>query len=430
MKVYCKKYPNISVFLKDKMYNFQNGECEIPDTLAVELSRNREYQIEPIPKEKSKGIFKYKPFDPDTWKDGKKIIWDGPIGYNNGYGNASSWFMLGLNKLTNLYVIASKWQGTDLSFIPKELEKILDRETEIIDSFYVKCFPASEFGTRIAERYIGYTMLEASRIPDSWVKNINENCERVIVPCTHQKQAFIDSGVKRDVKVIPLGLDVSLFPEVKIPKDDEFIFGTMGTLTYRKGTDVLVKAFQKAFPKKEYPNVGLYIKTIPVGGIAHAWFADGDLLRNDERIRLNTQSLSPTELITEFFEKINCFVFPTRGEGFGLPPLEAMCVGLPTISTNWSGTGDFTKPDVAYPLDYKIVDVPRGDYRGYPEGLQADGMQWAEPSVDHLIEIMREIYKDKKKAYAKGKKARKFVLENYNNVAVSQQLVDYLDAKF
>lgn len=426
MKVFCKRYPTISVFIKEKMYQFVDGICEIPDTLALELVRNNEYTLV----EDNNKAFGYSPFNPSQWKDNRKLIWDGPIGYNNGYGNASSWFMLGLSQVCNLYVVASRWQGTDLSFIPKELEKILEKRTDVIDSFYVKCFPAFEFKNRVAERYIGYTMLEASRIPQSWVDNMNNSCERVIVPCSHQKEAFINSGVKRDVQVIPLGLDVSLFPEIEIPNDDEFIFGTMGTLTYRKGTDVLVKAFQKAFPKDKYPNVGLYIKTIPVGGIAHAWFADGELLKSDTRIRLNIQSLSPKELITEFFEKINCFVFPTRGEGFGLPPIEAMCVGLPTISTNWSGTGDFTKPDVAYPLDYKLVDVPRGDYRGYPPELQADGMQWAEPSLDHLIELMKEIYNSREKAYKKGKKARKFVLENYNNITISQKLIDYIDSKF
>jgi glycosyltransferase involved in cell wall biosynthesis len=338
--------------------------------------------------------------------------------------------MLGLDKIVNINVIASKWQGTNLAFIPHRLEQILDRVVDKIDTFYIKCFPASEFGTRIAERYIGYTMLEASRIPQSWVDNINNNCERVIVPCTHQKKAFLDSGVKRDVAVVPIGIDVSKFPEVTPPDDEEFIFGTMGTLTYRKGTDVLVKAFLKAFPKKDYPNVSIYIKTIPVGGIAHAWFIDGELIKHDDRIKLYTQSLSPKELISEFFAKINCFVFPTRGEGFGLPVAEAMCVGLPTISTNWSGTGDFVTDAVAYPLSYDIVDVPRGDWKGYPEGLQADGMQWAEPSVDHLVELMREVYENRDKAYKKGKKARKFILENYNNVTTSQMLVDYLDEKF
>jgi glycosyltransferase involved in cell wall biosynthesis len=33
----------------------------------------------------------------------------------------------------------------------------------------------------------------------------------------------------------------------------------------------------------------------------------------------------------------DAFVLPTRGEGWGLPILEAMAAGVPAIATNWSG---------------------------------------------------------------------------------------------
>ena len=38
------------------------------------------------------------------------------------------------------------------------------------------------------------------------------------------------------------------------------------------------------------------------------------------------------------------------GEGWGLPIIEAMAMGLPTIATNWSGQVDFMRADNAYPL--------------------------------------------------------------------------------
>ena len=40
-------------------------------------------------------------------------------------------------------------------------------------------------------------------------------------------------------------------------------------------------------------------------------------------------------------EKIKGIVSLTRGEGFGLPTLEAAASGLPVIATGWSGHMDF-----------------------------------------------------------------------------------------
>lgn len=46
----------------------------------------------------------------------------------------------------------------------------------------------------------------------------------------------------------------------------------------------------------------------------------------------------------------DCFVLPTRGEGWGMPLLEAMAYGRPVIATDWSAHTDFMTEDVAYPL--------------------------------------------------------------------------------
>lgn len=37
------------------------------------------------------------------------------------------------------------------------------------------------------------------------------------------------------------------------------------------------------------------------------------------------------------YKSADCFVLPTHGEGWGLPTMEAMAMGLPTITTNWGG---------------------------------------------------------------------------------------------
>lgn len=423
-------YPNIIANFKEQTFQFVNGLCDVPDAVAVELLKSKE--IYSIAQQDSGSA--YPKFNGNAWKKDRRLIWDGPMSFANGYGKSSMEMMKALNKKVTLETVCSSWHGNSEEYITDDLKAITERHAQSLDTYYIKYWPACFITPRVAERYIGYTMFEATRIPDgngkgyiSWIETLN-NCERVLVPCTHNKQFLIESGVTKDIEVIPLGIDPKMYDQVKPIEDDNFVFGTMGTLTYRKGTDVLVEAFEKAFPKNKYQNVQLFIKTQPTGGIVNGWYLGNHV--EDQRINLNISIFSPEQMKKEFFEKINCFVFPTRGEGFGLPPMEAMASGLPIICTNWSGTGDFINEDIAYPLDYKIVDTPQGDWRGYPEDLRAKGQQWAEPNLDQLIELMRHVYDNRKEAYSKGKKARKFVLDNYTWDKTAEKIIDYLDRKF
>ncbi|GIM11674.1 hypothetical protein Vretimale_15181 [Volvox reticuliferus] len=54
----------------------------------------------------------------------------------------------------------------------------------------------------------------------------------------------------------------------------------------------------------------------------------------------------------------DAFVLATRGEGWGLPILEAMSLGLPVIATNWSGPTAYLDERVGYPLSYSLKPVP------------------------------------------------------------------------
>jgi glycosyltransferase involved in cell wall biosynthesis len=427
-----------------KKFYFTNGQCEIPDAIAMEMVQGSpSYQI--APEQKDQTNFKVK-FDPATWTERKRIIFDTPTGYNNGYGKAGMMLGKGLVKAgVNLRIINGHWAANSEHHIPEEITQNKIEEDEALDSWYIKLHLPPGYYNIPADRFIGYTMLEATRISDGWVKAINDTCERLFVPCEQNKEAFKDSGVNCDIAVIPLGIDPELFPERDYTtEDDEFIFGTMGTLTWRKGTDVLVRAFERAFPKKQYPKVQLYIKTLPAKefNLTVAPYLNKEMLQDTDRYIINTSSMSPEMLVSDFFHKIDCFVFPTRGEGYGLPPVEAMCTGLPVIATNFSGCADYMDKEYSYPLDYDLVPVPyepqtdrqgkiyNASWKGYSQDLYHPEQMWAEPSEDHLVELMREVYEDRKASKAKGKKAAKYVRKNLTMVNSANKIIDYLNVKF
>lgn len=95
----------------------------------------------------------------------------------------------------------------------------------------------------------------------------------------------------------------------------------VGSIDPRKNLRNLIKAFN-LIKNKDY-------KLVIVGGISKV-FSNSDLgpILNDNIVF--TGYLSDLELAS-FYSQADVFVYPSLYEGFGIPPLEAMAYGCPTI---------------------------------------------------------------------------------------------------
>ena len=97
------------------------------------------------------------------------------------------------------------------------------------------------------------------------------------------------------------------------------------------------------------------------------------------------------------------FVLPTRGEAWGLPILEAMACGLPCIVTDFGGHRAFANATNSYLIEVDAL-VPVCDPLNFDPS--SDWGAWAQPSVEHLQALMRDVFDHPRDAAERGCIAR------------------------
>ena len=270
---------------------------------------------------------------------------------------------------------------------------------------------------------IGFTMLETTGIPKEWVRQCNL-MDEVWVPSSFNVETFRNSGVTVPLHVIPLGFDPNYYnPKIRSYKNhDKYTFLSVFEWGERKAPEVLLKAYSKAFTKKD--DVVLLCKVIN----------NDPAVNVEEQIKqLNLPEDGPEIIFlynTKFrdydmptlYRSADCFVTATRGEGWGMPILEAMACGLPTIATNWSSQTDFFNENNGYPVAVQNLIDAKAKCPYY------EGFQWANASEESLIEQMRYVFYHREEASQKGMKASVEVREKWTWQNAAEKIVARLEA--
>jgi tetratricopeptide (TPR) repeat protein len=115
----------------------------------------------------------------------------------------------------------------------------------------------------------------------------------------------------------------------------------------------------------------------------------------------------------------DCLVHPYRGEGFGLPIIEAMSSGLPAIVTGHGAALDFCNNDNSYLISAREVRWPKKQV-GNEETV--DFPWWAEPDRESLRHWVKHVVANLNEAKEKGVAARAFILNHFTWQQASQIL--------
>jgi len=241
-----------------------------------------------------------------------------------------------------------------------------------------------------ADRIAIYTMTEATRGPAHWPELINRHAQLCLAPCRWCADVFERSGVNVPILVAPWGINPDHYFYVERAPREPYTFLWSGTNDRRKGWDVAYRAFIQAFGDSTEARLVLHFRTDLVGQIR---FADCNVEKRVGTIQ-RSQWLA-------MLAEADCFVFPSRGEGWGLPPREAAATGLPALVTDWSG--------LAHDLEHWGIPIRIAGFSTARYGVFRDIGEWAEPDVDHLSGQMRWCFEHRAEAAHIGVRASRFL---------------------
>ena len=131
-------------------------------------------------------------------------------------------------------------------------------------------------------------------------------------------------------------------------------------------------------------------------------------------------SMSPGQLAS-LCAACDCLVAPYRGEGFGLPILEAMACGVPPVVPRGGASDDFVTEATGYTLPAREVEC-RHDWRlcGVPTELSVD--------LGDLRTAMRQAYDNPEANRSKGQSASRAVRDRFTWAKTAEMMVERLVA--
>jgi glycosyltransferase involved in cell wall biosynthesis len=269
---------------------------------------------------------------------------------------------------------------------------------------------------------IGYWAWELAKFPDEWRSSF-AFVQEVWAASRFAYEAIAPATTK-PVFLMPPAVAIPA-PEPGLKRadfglpDDKFIFYfsfDFRSYASRKNPLAAIAAFRRAFPHSDAP-VSLVLKTIGSSWKLEDRDALTQTIRGDPRILLIDQEFARPRAIA-LVALADCFVSLHRSEGFGRGPAEAMLLGKPVITTDYSGTRDFATAETALLVGGELVPVGKDEYPG------ADGQVWAEPDIDEAVAAMSRIAGDRPLAERLGRAGRALIREIYDPNVVGARYLD------
>lgn len=250
----------------------------------------------------------------------------------------------------------------------------------------------------IHEHFRGYNIqwivFESTKIPNH-ILNVLHPADQVWVPSHWGRDILINNGIDSDkIWVVPEGIDGKRFHPYgrQLYKQNRpFRFLSVGKYEQRKSFDETLQAFAQVYGNT--PGVELIIKS--------NYFVNQKEKSDALKQRIVDLGLTNITVIwgemehdkvADLYQSCDVFVFPTKGEGWGFPLIEAAASGMPIITVPYSGHTEFLNAisDSVIAVDYVLAPITCPEYQSYYPDPENNFGLWARPDVYSIATAMRQ----------------------------------------
>jgi glycosyltransferase involved in cell wall biosynthesis len=357
-----------------------------------------------------------------------ELHWYGHFTSYSGFSRQNRAMVFGLS---NKNVIVK----TDMQPCSIDINEPTHNELKILSKREISSSAPKVYGATIPLSFshggkkILYTMMESSKtLHPNYVGKLNL-FDEIWVPTNHGKELFKKNGVLPPIHIMPLGVDTDRYNSNAKPINfnfelNDFVFLSVFKWGYRKGYDILLRAFMEEFSSND--NVSLLIcSRTDVNHKPEVISNDfmnirSNISKSDEElphIALYDKTIKEKDM-PGIYALSNAFVLISRGEGFCLPIVEAGACGLPVIASNCSGHSDFLNHENSYLVDpdgYSTAKINGNMSKMAKQcGFYEDQMfpEFGSNAIEKTKQHMRFVYENYSNAQEKSIKLQNFVHNN------------------
>ena len=282
------------------------------------------------------------------------------VNLNSPVSNRTSYGITAINIIRSLTALGVRVNSIPISSqadwledqpeVPQSLE---NGKTFNLDSPSIRLFHQHSLIEHVGRgENVGFPIFELDRL-NSWeLTNVN-SCDKLFVTSKWAKEVCVASGAKIPIKVVPLGVDSSVFSPEPPKGGKPFTFFFPGKFEYRKGFDIVVDVFERAFDKKDdFQLIFLPQNLFISNEDTEQWIKYLTGTKFGDKFKIIGRQETHHN-VAELTRYADCVVSFSRAEGWNLPLLEALSCGRQVLATNYSAQTEFLTDENAVLMNFQ-----------------------------------------------------------------------------